>query len=661
VSMKENINRWTLYENYNYALLLTRDYYTRVLGAAVLSVMLKGADLICTAQLCVSLLYDPHFSGLSQDLNWVRYSWFVIEVLGLLMWTFMGFRLTASMVAEDIEYVGDLVWSNNNCGPKPAGNRVASNLKVRAALILINMLQTPYLVQDVVKLCHPRKGSMKFSAFGGWGQIPRVFALGFENRVMLEYQLRAGMLASISKFLLFRVPALGLKIFLLIHGKPSWILISSVLSATLVTFCKSSDVWDYLHYAAWFRAWCVGRLQHGDDNERVIIEKLLMSRFFFTKGPSGELQEPGVVGVVKQIFGAAAQTSKNPDGFMAIWKTKVSAADAKIVINAPVEQEHSIQNEVIQKLELASTATASFRSHFWYKENMVDISYVDPTVDEPDGSKWKFASLITWSSFSVELAITLFEVLSTTMYTMGMWNFLVVSWARAGRRIAWTPESILLLLFILSRASWVIIAAHQALKVIAIDWTNVGDFVTSVGAYERLYLTMCTTILEMFVMPKVVKEAVSLFHPEKNVQPFCAFGGKIYGPRAYALGFATREMQIVANYRGIRTFTPVLLGDILYLLFLCWLIFGQICATMGWKRTKLNFGLHEFESKFQFSLAVVLVIAAALSILVRLRIVKKYVYAFRRYKEWIQERLKSSRISESEKTSLHKEWQTYFS
>lgn len=65
--------------------------------------------------------------------------------------------------------------------------------------------------------------------------------------------------------------------------------------------------------------------------------------------------------------------------------------------------------------------------------------------------------------------------------------------------------------------------------------------VTNVGYFDRFLLLGSATIVEMFLMPRMVRDAVSLLHPDKTTQPFMAFGGKLYGPRAFVLGFPNKE------------------------------------------------------------------------------------------------------------------------
>ena len=51
------------------------------------------------------------------------------------------------------------------------------------SLIYFQLFSIPHLVTDVVQLCHPRKGAMKFAALSYRGKIPRFFALGYVNKV----------------------------------------------------------------------------------------------------------------------------------------------------------------------------------------------------------------------------------------------------------------------------------------------------------------------------------------------------------------------------------------------------------------------------------------------------------------------------------------------
>ena len=61
------------------------------------------------------------------------------------------------------------------------------------------------------------------------------------------------------------------------------------------------------------------------------------------------------------------------------------------------------------------------------------------------------------------------------------------------------------------------------------------------GCFGRFGLLGSATIVEMFLLPRMVRDAVSLLHPDKTTQPFMAFGGKLYGPRAFILGFPNKD------------------------------------------------------------------------------------------------------------------------
>ena len=72
--------------------------------------------------------------------------------------------------------------------------------------------------------------------------------------------------------------------------------------------------------------------------------------------------------------------------------------------------------------------------------------------------------------------------------------------------------------------------------------------VTNVGCFGRFFLLYSASIVEMFLLPRMVRDAISLLHPDKTTQPFMAFGGKLYGPRAFILGFPNKD--VVTSFRN---------------------------------------------------------------------------------------------------------------
>merc|ERR1712187_873560 len=109
------------------------------------------------------------------------------------------------------------------------------------------------------------------------------------------------------------------------------------------------------------------------------------------------------------------------------------------------------------------------------------------------------------------------------------------------------------LVFAVTRLAWFLMALWQSQRSIAVDWAEVGDFVTDTSFISRMMLFVSHTIIHMFYMPKHVRAAVSSFHPEKGYQPYCAFGGKHFGPRVFALGYATKDMYETETYHGVLT------------------------------------------------------------------------------------------------------------
>ncbi len=78
--------------------------------------------------------------------------------------------------------------------------------------------------------------------------------------------------------------------------------------------------------------------------------------------------------------------------------------------------------------------------------------------------------------------------------------------------------------------------------------------VTNVGCFGRFFLLYSASIVEMFLLPRMVRDAISLLHPDKTTQPFIAFGGKLYGPRAFILGFPNKDVVTVSEIFRLRGF-----------------------------------------------------------------------------------------------------------
>lgn len=74
-------------------------------------------------------------------------------------------------------------------------------------------------------------------------------------------------------------------------------------------------------------------------------------------------------------------------------------------------------------------------------------------------------------------------------------------------------------------------------------WNSLSSKVTNVGCFGRFFLLYSAGIVEMFLLPRMVRDAISLLHPDKTTQPFIAFGGKLYGPRAFILGFPNKDVS----------------------------------------------------------------------------------------------------------------------
>lgn len=192
---REVLKEWRPDEDSAYCCLLSQHTHLERLSQSLLMVVLSSFDRMTSIQLCISLLTDKEFVDLRGSWEGEVVVWSIVGlvVLYMVIWLLTSLSRANDHVKADIDYVGDLVWPTG--APKgvsterPENDRLASNLAVRLSLIYFQLFSIPNLVTDVVQLCHPRKGAMKFAALSYRGKIPRFFALGYVNKARLVIPL----------------------------------------------------------------------------------------------------------------------------------------------------------------------------------------------------------------------------------------------------------------------------------------------------------------------------------------------------------------------------------------------------------------------------------------------------------------------------------------
>lgn len=261
--------------------------------------------------------------------------------------------------------------------------------------------------------------------------------------------------------------------------------------------------------------------------------------------------------------------------------------------------------------------------------------------------------LITVTSFIKVLMNSLVCGSLNAMYLVGMCNLYLFHWYHDfSERIA---SFVVFTVFASTRVLWILSAIYVSAQSFAIDWKEVGDFVTELSFFARIELFVSSTVTHMFVMPKQVMEAVALFHPEKNFQPFCAFGGRNHGPRVFALGFPTKDMFETESYYGALPQVPLLLCDCFVIAALGWavlldLLFNSI------DREERNRARAAYE---RVNIALLMVTSLG-SCLLRFRSIQTYIESRSRYKRWLKERFEAEDVTESELHALRKQWMTHF-
>ncbi|CAE7506586.1 omh4 [Symbiodinium natans] len=290
-------------------------------------VVLASFDKVTSIALCISLCTDKEFIELRESWEGVLVvqSIVILFVVYVLLWIFTARGRANAQVQADIDYVGDFVWPSGapdvaSVTSRPEGDRLASNLAVRISLAYMQLFSIPYLVSDVVQLCHPRKGAMRYAALSHRGKIPRIFALGYVNKVMFHFEETVGILTQLPNLVLVKLPCMAMKVYMFVSLKRSILVLASVLWDFLLFVVKVYMIIAHIDTAVKFKSWLVA--PHPDANRaaRTVREKLLKKHFFFHESEQpGHLEDPGVLGWIWLLFGSCHKEQRSPSGYLGRW------------------------------------------------------------------------------------------------------------------------------------------------------------------------------------------------------------------------------------------------------------------------------------------------------------------------------------------------------
>merc|ERR1711953_428480 len=175
------------------------------------------------------------------------------------------------------------------------------------------------------------------------------------------------------------------------------------------------------------------------------------------------------------------------------------------------------------------------------------------------------------------------------------------------------------------------------------------------GMVDRMEMLAHFTILNMCVIPKQVRDAVSLFHPEKSCMPYCAFGGKMHGPRAFALGYATKDMYLTESLHCAMPQIPLVVAD-------CCIILG---LGFAWASLYTEYFFENGQTKVYKNLSerlqcTLLFITSLMCYIIRIQNIIRYRKSKAKFRKWLKARLIDRGLLLEERQALMKLWSLYF-
>ncbi|CAJ1334771.1 unnamed protein product [Effrenium voratum] len=728
---RQVLKQWRPDEDSSYACLLSQHTYLQTLSTSLLMVVIASFDRMTSIQLCISLLTDVEFIELRESWEGVLVVWSIVGlvVLYMLIWVLTARGRANAQVQADIDYVGDLVWPTGApvgaAAERPEGDRLASNFAVRCSLIYFQLFTIPYLVTDVVPLCHPRKGAMKFAALSCRGKMPRVFVLGYVNKVMFHFEETVGILTLLPNMALVKLPCVFFKVYMFVFLQQSGLLMVSLLWDVILNLVKAYNVVSHVRTASAYKHWLAHPQADMSRAARTVREKILKKHFFFheSEDQPGCLEDPGLIGWFWQLFGRWSEEQRSRTGYLGRWTHPVptpSKESNQSERQVSVDSSHSqpcpspsspgsptawvertmhlnsaksmlrcrpgeeigrkiifssgtpnISAAVVEALSLVDPDTQKVRREFWYS-SQGKVVYAEPEMRttrtleeeaqtyEPLGEdEWMYGRLLTYSTFAMKLCEALARASCTAFYNIAMLNLLVE--INLAEELSGAYDRHILGLFIVSRFIWVYISLRRAQRAIVVDWLDKGEYITNVGCYSRFGLLFSTTIVEMFLMPRMIRDAVSLLHPDKRCHPFAAFGGKLYGPRAFILGFSSKDMYTTQSLHGILSQLPVLLADLALTAGLCWTLRERIGLFWFMGRGAYNYSDDHRERWLWCRLMTWLVLVlTVLNFFLKVAILVRYTRARRRYRTWLKEKVQDASLPDVCRRALKKEWRVYY-
>ncbi|CAK9035248.1 2-mannosyltransferase-like 4 [Durusdinium trenchii] len=644
---REVLKEWRPDEDSSYSCILSQHSHLQRLSSSLLMVVLSSFDRMTSIQLCISLLTDKEFVELrnSKEGAVVVMAIVVLVVLYMLIW-----------VKADIDYVGDLVWPTGapdgvSC-ERPAKDRLASNLQIRLSLVYFQLFAIPNLVTDVLQLCHPRKGAMKFAALSYRGKIPRFFALGFVNKVMFHFEESVGVLTLLPNMALVKIPCMAFKVYMFVLLQQSGLLLVSLIWDVILNSVKTYKIISHIQTAVKYKRWLADPHSDMTMSARTVREKLLKKHFFFQDSQvPGQLEDPGPMGWFLQLFGGRCcdEPQRSPTGYLGRWtlpddpkaedlrcdwvQRSIKLKTAKSMLRCRPGEEigrktiwscglPSIPAVVVEKLALVN-ANERVRTEFWYTLSG-KVLYEDPRHHSKRTSEEPFLHLEEFVANEIneienapvpdearrldcnedddedEVFYGRLLTYSTAFYNIAMFNLLVE--IVTTKELSGLFDCHILSLFLISRFLWLYISLRRAQRAIVLDWFDKGEYVTNVGCFGRFGLLFSSTIVEMFTLPRM-------------------------------------DMYTTQSLHGILSQVPVLLADVALTLGLVWTL--------------------ETRALHQLMTWLVLVLTV-LNFVLKAILLYHYIGARQRYRSWLKVKLQDVGQPDPIMRALKREWRTYF-
>jgi hypothetical protein len=185
---------------------------------------------------------------------------------------------------------------------------------------------------------------------------------------------------------------------------------------------------------------------------------------------------------------------------------------------------------------------------FDYDEESGDVYYDVENHREEKGVR--YARLVTLNSWYIRLSSTLFRVsFSVLDYYCNLQLFLSLFYDdKLQETIAGyaMPFSVGFITMFLIQLVWSVKEARRKWQFNADP--SKGDLIESCSFIDQTLCYISLVIFIFFSVERSVQEVVTILHPWKSVQPYCAF--KANGARAYMIGYDSSDMYQVEEFGG---------------------------------------------------------------------------------------------------------------